>query len=355
MSRLFQDFWYALRQLRKSPGFTTVAVLTLALGIGANTAIFSVVNALLLKMLPVRDPQQLVILGDPTWVNARANGTPRTDIFSYPLYKQLRDANHVFTGLCAAGTEHRIAVESAASQVSDQNVIGRMVSGNYFSVLGVEPVAGRLISNSDDTTEDSNPVVVLGYEYWQRKFAGSSAIIGNDIRLNGYPFTVIGIAPAGFAGDVVGEQMSLFVPLSMQPEIVRGRRWRNSPTASWLSLIGRLKPGITLAQADANLNAVFQQALRGDYGASLTADDKKVVAEEHAKIQVSAGGSGLSALRADYRTPLLLLMGIVGLVLLIACVNVANLLLARTARRSREFAVQESFLQDGWLLEPRRQ
>src|SRR5581483_2962919 len=162
MSQIVQDLRYAFRQLRKSPGFTTTAVLTLALGIGANTAIFSVLNALLLKMLPVKDPHQLVVVGNPADPNQRANGTPSTEIFSYPLYKELRDQNSVLTGLSAAGTDHHILVDAGQGE-RDEKVAGRMVSGNYFSVLGLNAAAGRLFSDSDDTAENANPVVVLGY------------------------------------------------------------------------------------------------------------------------------------------------------------------------------------------------
>ena len=339
METLLRDIRYAVRMLAKSPAFSAVAVLTLALGIGANTAIFTVVNALLLKMLPIKSPQELVVVGDPAEVNDRWSGTPATDFFSYPLYREFRDRNLVFSGLLAAATEHVIDIDAGnAGEATEDRVAGRLVSGNYFSVLGVDPAAGRLLAQSDDTEENANPVAVLSYGYWNSKFALSPSVIGITIRLNGHAFTVVGVTQPNFRGDVVGEDIAVFVPLTMQPEIIRGKSLRNSPNESWLTTIGRLKSGVSIDQARANINLIFQQALKGAYGARLNSDDLSEISK--AKIQVVPGGPGLSEFRGEYRTPVLLLMGIVGLVLLIACVNVANLLLARAAARSRELAVR---------------
>ncbi|HVH87728.1 MAG TPA: ABC transporter permease [Terriglobales bacterium] len=257
METLLQDLRYGLRMLVKSPAFMTVAVLTLALGIGANTAIFTIVNALLLKTLPIKAPQELVVVGDPAHVNDRWNGTPDTDNVSYPLYREFRDNNTVFSGLLAAATEKRIEVDaSTVSGSSEAEIAGRLVSGNYFSVLGVDAAAGRLLTESDDTQEGTNPVVVLSYGYWKSKFALSPAILGKVIRLNHYAFIVVGVTQPDFSGDVVGENISVFVPLTMQPQIIRVKNMRHDPNASWLSMIGRLKPGTSIARARANVNLV---------------------------------------------------------------------------------------------------
>ena len=256
MDDLRQDLTHALRTLRRSPAFAAVAVLALALGIGATTAIFTLINAALLRTLPVPHPEQLVGIGDPTRVNSASMGTPRTDLISYPLYLDLRDGNKLVTGLLASGRGGRLDVvigDSARPRAGGEaeHPRGRLVSGNYFAVLGVPAFAGRTLAVEDDGAPGTGAVAVISHRYWQRRFEGSRGTIGRTISVNGTPVTIIGVAPPSFFGDVVGGSTDVWMPLSMQPLIMPHTAWLRDRGTSWLLLMGRLAPGVTLAQAKA--------------------------------------------------------------------------------------------------------
>src|SRR5580692_2808794 len=338
MNGLLQDLRYALRQLRKSPGFATVAILTLALGIGANTAIFSLLDQAVLRSLPVKDVDRLVILkysgGDTGRLSSRTDGA---FYFSYPMYRDLRDRNSVFSGL--------IATDSAQVGVQwhDQSdlVKAELVSGNYFDVLSLQPALGRLFVAADDLVPDGNPLAVLSFSYWQRRFGTDPEILNQSILVNGHPFTVVGIAPPGFHSVVMGDTPDVFVPMMMKAEVIPGLKDLEERRSRWLNIVGKLKPGTSREQAEAGIAPLWY---------SIRSDELKDIkgAGEHFRdafltkshLFVLDGARGFSPLRSDVQMPLLIVMGIVGLVALMACANVGSLLLVRAAGRVREMSVR---------------
>jgi predicted permease len=340
METLWQDLKYAARTLGRSPGFTATAALTLALGIGVNTALFSLVNGLLLRHLPVSHPEQLVAVGKPSRVGGVSEGSPRLDIFSAPLYRALRERNHSFESLLASGRtgQLNLRLEGEPAGSESEHPSGRLVSGNYFSVLGVRALLGRTFTDEDDQTRSAAPVVVISYDYWTRRFARDPEIIGRRLILNGSLFTVVGVATPEFYGEIVGARADVWIPVSRQPLVNPGRNWVNSPSTSWLLLMGRLKPGVTIEQAQAEFEPLAHQSVPELPGVKLDPDDLAVLKDFH--VPMTPCATGFSSVRARFSQPLLLLFGMVGVVLLICCANIANLMLTRAAARTKEIGIR---------------
>ena len=324
---LLQDLRYAWRVLWKNPGYTLIAVLSLALGIGANTAIFSLIDSVLLKSLPVKNPQHLVSVGDPSAVGHVQGGSGGdVDIFSYPFYKRFREQNTVFEDVYANGPSKRLNVED-----SGEHPRARFVSENYFSVLGVSPWLGRAFTRAEQ------PVVVISYAYWERHFQRAPDVIGRKVRVNGVSFSIIGVTPREFFGDIVGYSSDMWFPLEALPVANPGSGYLNDPKTQWLLLMGRLRPGVSPARANAAINNLGLQILR-ELDPSASPDDLKVLMSKRIPVHPAAGG--FSQIRHSFSKPLWLLMGLVALVLLICCVNVANLQLARATGRAREMGLR---------------
>ncbi|HZR23671.1 MAG TPA: ABC transporter permease [Vicinamibacterales bacterium] len=334
-----QDIRYAVRVLRKSPRFTASIVLTLTLAIGATTAIFTVIDALMLRELPVRDPHALVVVGDPAAVHSWSWGTPRTNVFSFPLYRELRDRNRTFSSLFASARldNLQIAIDGPAEPID-----GRLVTGNYFETLGVEPVIGHTFTAQDDRVPGADPYLVISFAYWERRFGRDPSAVGRVVRLKNQRFTIVGVAPPDFFGEVVGDRPQVWAPMMMEPQLMPGRDFLNAVDTHALLLMGRLGRGVTIEQARADVAAVVREALTDTLAGRLSADDRDAMGRGEVTFvaELSEGAHGLSRMRRQFSEPLLLLMGMVTLVLVVTSVNIASLMLARSAARRRELSLR---------------
>jgi putative ABC transport system permease protein len=342
---LAQDIRYPLRQLRRSPGFALTVVITLSLGIGANAAVFTLFDQVLLRMLPVEKPKELVrFLWTGSFSGSMSsfggNDEQHINYFSVPMYKDLRDKNQVFSGMLAADRMGLGITWHNQAEGGDAEI----VSGNYFQVLGLKPALGRLFTDADDTAKNANPVIVLSYDYWRTRFAADRGAIGQTVLVNGHPFTLVGVAPANFQTAIGGYRPIAFVPISMVDIAMPWMAPRENLTnrkSLWLTLVARRKPGVSIAQAQASL-APLWHSLRAEelklYKSPSARFSTGYVEKSHLEVQDDS--QGFSPGRMDLKTPLFILMSMAGLLVAMCAINVATLLLLRAAGRAREMSMR---------------
>jgi putative ABC transport system permease protein len=337
MTNLWQDIRFGLRMLGKNPGFTAIAVLTLALGIGANTAIFSLINQILLRQLPVRNPSEIVVLHAPGPVTGHVSDDgDYSESFSYLMYKGLREGG---ASVCDMLARYRFDA-SIADHGKTERGSGELVSGNYFEVLGVRPAIGRVFTLDDDRVPGGHPLVVLSHSYWTRHFGGDPGVLNKSVLVNNVEMTVIGVSRAGFSGVQVGQNPDIFVPMMMASQMTTGRDTLEGWNNYWMKVLARRKPGVSNQQVVAVLNTVHRPLLEQQLPTINGWNDQKKQAFLNKKIELTSGARGRVVVQRDAGGPLYAMFAMVALVLLIACTNVANLLLARGAGRSREFAIR---------------